>query len=59
MEFEWEEPPEDKAEKLLGQLRIHGESDGPMYGAVKANAAIAYALLAVVERLDALLERTE
>lgn len=37
------------AAKLLGDLRIGGETEGPAFGAVKAAAAQAFATLAVAE----------
>lgn len=42
----------EKAEKLLSEIRVHqAGQEGPMYGALKADAAVAYALLAVEARL--------
>jgi len=49
----------EKAEKLIGDIRVHGSGDGPAYGDLKAQAAQTYALLAICERLDALMERMD
>lgn len=49
----------EQAKTLLAPLRVHGQTAGPMYGAVKAQAAQVYATLALADRVDALLGHLE
>ena len=48
--------PAEKAKEMLSHLRVHGVGDGPGYGEIKATAALAYAVLAIVDRLDRLFD---
>jgi hypothetical protein len=41
-----------KAAALLAQLRIDGPGDGPAFGAIKAEAATAFAMLAVAQAIE-------
>jgi hypothetical protein len=40
------------AVRLLDNIRVHESGDGPAFGAVKAQAATAYALLAVAQAIQ-------